>query len=197
MAIVRAILRDDALAQFVTSLKTQRAAAANNQLSDQMVETALKAVSLSVFPHRALETQKLWMRRHMKKPTSMTFRTLQAKVVQINQYLPAFPDATGNDSFDETELISILEFALLTHWWQKFDLDGYVPTKHNSACLLRECEVLERKEPSNLAKKVPKKRRRKKGSLVLVRASPLRASFVVSTAGEHTLCRNAGRCISN
>ena len=157
-AIIRAILRDNALAQFVTSIDSQRAAAPNNQLDEAMVEEALKAVSASIFPHRALETQKLWMRRHMKKPITMSFRTLQAKVVQINQYLPAFPEATEADRFDETELISILEFALPNHWRQKFDLDGYVPTEHNRARLLCECKALERNEPGDLAKKVPKKK---------------------------------------
>ena len=84
-AIVRAVIRDDALAQFTTALEARRQNAQNNQLVVADVEEALKAVSLSVFPHRALENQKLWMRRHMKKPFSMSYRTLQAKVVQINQ----------------------------------------------------------------------------------------------------------------
>ena len=161
-AIVRAVLRDDALAQFATSLEAQRKEAADNQLTVEMVEAALSAVSASVFPHRALENQKLWMRRHMKKPVGMSFRSLQAKVVQINQYLPAFPEASEEDKFGESELLGILEYALPSHWRQKFDLDGYVPTEHDRARLLRECEAMERNEPGELAKRVPKKKKTKK-----------------------------------
>ena len=159
--IVRAVLRDDALAQFETSMESQLELEANNQITLVIVETALKAVSASVFPHRALENQKLWMRRHMKKPLSMSYRTLQAKVVQMNQYLPAFPDATEADRFSVQELLGILEYALPSHWRQKFDLDGYVPTEHNRARLLRECEALERNEPGDLSRKVPRKRAKK------------------------------------
>ena len=65
-AIVRAIVWDDALVQFDTTLEAQRQAAPNNQLRVENVETALKVVSALVFPLHALEYQKLWMGRHMK-----------------------------------------------------------------------------------------------------------------------------------
>ena len=126
-----------------------------------MVDEALEAVGASVFPHRALENQKLWMRRHMKKPSHMAYRTLQAKVLQINSFLPAFPGATAADRFSASDLLGVLEFALPSHWRSKFDLDGYVPTEHDRARLLRECEALERNEPGDLAKKVPRKNRKK------------------------------------
>ena len=159
--VVRAILRDDALAQFTTALEAQLETAPNAQVTVEIVEAALEAVSASVFPHRALENQKLWMRRHMKKPSTMSYRTLQAKVVQMNHYLAAFPDATEGDRFTPQELLGILEFALPTHWRQKFDLDGYVPTEHDRKRLLRECEALERNEPGELGKRVPRKKGKK------------------------------------
>ena len=162
-SVVRAILRDDALAQFTTALESEQAGQDGNvpALTVEMVEVALTAVTSAIFPHRALETQKLWMRRHMKKPLSMTYRSLQAKVLQINSYLPAFPDASENDKFSERELLGILEFALPNRWRKKFDLDGYVPTDHNRARLLRECEALERNEPGETGR-IPRKQPKKK-----------------------------------
>ena len=43
-------------------------------------------------------------------------------------------------------MLEILEFALPASWRAKFDLDGYVPTKHDRARLLNECEAIERNE---------------------------------------------------
>ena len=161
-SVVRAVLRDDVLTQFDSALETARAGGGAAQLVAGDVETALNAVSSAVFPYRALEIQKLWMRRHMKKPKTMSYRSLQAKILQINGYLPFFPDASATDRFSERELLEILEFALPAHWRTKFDLDGYVPTNHDRARLLRECEAMERNEPGKLADKVPRKPAKKK-----------------------------------
>ena len=155
-------LRDDALTQFETALEGARAGNAGGPLVVQNVETALNAVSSSVFPFRALEIQKLWMRRHMKKPKGVSYRSLQAKVLQINGYLPFFLDASADDRFSDRELLEILEFSLPAHWRTKFDLDGYVPTDHDRARLLRECEAMECNEPGSLVDKVPKKAAKRK-----------------------------------
>ena len=132
-SVIKAVLRDDALTQFETALEGARADNGGGPLVVANVETALTAVSASVFPYRALESQKLWMRRHMKKPKGVSYRSLQAKILQINGYLPFFSEASTNDRFSERELLEILEFALPAHWRTKFDLDGYVPTDHDRA----------------------------------------------------------------
>ena len=144
-------MRDDALTVFEAALEAQAEGneddeVAPQQLTTEMVDTALQAVTASVFPHRALETQKLWMRRHMKKPAGMTYRLMQAKVLKMNRSLALFPDASQESRFTPAELLELLEFALPANWRAKFDLDGYVPTKHDRARLLRECEAIERSE---------------------------------------------------
>ena len=151
MALVKTILQDDALTVFMASIESQTEVvegqeAAATQLTNEKVELALKAVTSSVFPHRALETQKLWMRRHMKKPAGMSYRLMQAKVLKMNKSLPLFPDATMESKFTSAELLELLEFSLPASWRAKFDLDGYVPTKHDRARLLTECEAIERNE---------------------------------------------------
>ena len=40
-------------------------------LLEDIVERGRNAVAGMIFPHRALETQKLWMRRGMKKPKEL------------------------------------------------------------------------------------------------------------------------------
>ena len=150
-AIVTTILRDDALTVFQAAMEAQQEGEEEDQQGPmpatiEMVDAALQAVTASVFPHRALETQKLWMRRHMKKPAGMTYRLLQAKVLKMNRSLVLFPEANQDSKFNNAELLELLEFALPATWRAKFDLDGYVPTKHDRGRLLRECEAIERNE---------------------------------------------------
>ena len=57
-SVVKAVLRDDVLTQFETALEGARADNGGGPLVVANVETALTAVSASVFPYRALEIQK-------------------------------------------------------------------------------------------------------------------------------------------
>jgi hypothetical protein len=43
-------------------------------LSDVIIQAGLNAVTETIFPHRVLEMQKLWMQRGMKKPKELSFR---------------------------------------------------------------------------------------------------------------------------
>jgi hypothetical protein len=54
-------------------------------LMDQVAEV--------VFPHRALEIQKLWMNRGMRKPLDMSTRKTAAAITKMNneQQSPTFP----------------------------------------------------------------------------------------------------------
>ena len=45
------------------------------------VETALNAVAMSVFPHKALEIQRLWMNHWMFKPAELTTRQTTAVII--------------------------------------------------------------------------------------------------------------------
>ena len=66
------------------------------------VQEALDKVGRNVFPHRALENQKQWMRRHLCKPADMPFCKMVSSVVRINSYLPYLPGATKNDKFSKS-----------------------------------------------------------------------------------------------
>jgi hypothetical protein len=61
--------------------------AADIELDNEMIETALTDVSKNIFRHRALEIQKLWMGRAIRKPKDMTVRKLVAIITKINKSL--------------------------------------------------------------------------------------------------------------
>jgi hypothetical protein len=110
------------------------------------VATALKAVTATVFPHRALEIQKLWMNRKMFKPVELTTRQTSAAINRLNNALPLFPNGSDASKFSPTEIVGLLEWSLPPAWRAKFDLDGYIPTLDSKARLIEACEAIERNE---------------------------------------------------
>ena len=77
-----------------------------------MITEALEAVSVDIFPHRALENQKLWMRRSICKPKDMSFRKMASALTRMNAKLIRFPGADEDDLFSTGELLEILEWSL-------------------------------------------------------------------------------------
>ena len=122
-----------------------------------MVTKAMAEVSNTIFPHRALEIQKQWMRKHLKKPTDLSIRLTSSALSRMNNCLPFFPGGDEDSKFSQEELLEILECSLPFAWRQKFDYDGYVPTDHNKAKLISSCEAIERKEESQKGDKKQKK----------------------------------------
>ena len=57
------------------------------EITRENVEIALKAVATTVFPHRALEIQKLWMNRRMFKLAELTTWQTLAAINRFNNAL--------------------------------------------------------------------------------------------------------------
>jgi hypothetical protein len=114
--------------------------------TSEHVAAALKAVTKTVFPHRALEIQKLWMTRKMFKPAELSTRQTAAAINRLNNALPLFPGGDEDSKFSTNEVVGLLEWALPPAWRAKFDLDGYVPTSDTKARLIEACEAIERNE---------------------------------------------------
>ena len=152
--VIRTILRGDSWTAFESSVQESRvnpaAPAVPLPLTIEMVDTALKAVSNEVFPHRALTNQVGWMKRRMRKPATMSIRQYVASVTQMNGKLIRFPGATDSDLFDAPNLLELLEFSVPDTWRAKFDLAGYIPTNHDKTRLVMEGEQIER--AANLVK---------------------------------------------
>ena len=51
----------------------------------------IQAVTLGVFPQKALQDQKKWMRHFLNKPRDMPVQDYIAQVIKINNYLAEFP----------------------------------------------------------------------------------------------------------
>ena len=120
-----------------------------NEITTDHVTTALKAVTASVFPHRALETQKLWMNRKMFKPSDLSTRQTAAAINRLNNALPMFPNGSEGSKFTPTEVIGLLEWSLPSAWRAKFDLDGFIPSMHTKGKLVAACEAIERNQVTN------------------------------------------------
>ena len=155
---VRSTLMGETLANYDSAIDD--GTANDVQLTTEIVDDALKTVAKEIFPHRALERQKQWMIRDMRKPYELTTRKYFSAVVRMNNALPRFPGATEESKFPEKELIRLLEYSLPHKWQQKFDYDNYIPTEHDRTRLLRECEAIERNQ---IDQKTASEKKTKKG----------------------------------
>ena len=111
---VRALVRGESLTAFETALQDAHTV---DELGDQPitsdnVQTAIDAVTTTVFPHRSLELQKTWMNRKMFKPIELTTRQTAAAINRLNNALPMFPSGTANSKFSDTEIVGLLEWSL-------------------------------------------------------------------------------------
>ena len=145
---VRALVRGESAVAFETALQDARTNEEGEMVTISLdsVNKALEAVTHSVFPYRALETQRLWMNRKMFKPSELTTRQMAASINRLNNALPFFPTGSDSSKFTEIEIIGLLEWSLPAPWRAKFDLDGYIPTLHSKTRLIEACEAIERNE---------------------------------------------------
>jgi hypothetical protein len=150
----RALVRGKSAVTFETALQDVRTAEEGqiSPISVEHVNQSLSAVTETVFLHRALETQRLWMNRKMFKPVELTTRQMTASINRLNNALPFFPTATEASKFSEIELIGLLEWSLPATWRATFNLDSYIPTLHSRAKLIEACEAI---EPSEIAVERP------------------------------------------
>jgi hypothetical protein len=92
------------------------------------INNSLLAVTNIVFPYRTLKTQKHWMSKYVRKQYNMGAKQFTTSMSTINNYIPYFPNAAVLPTYSKEELVGILEFAVLSHWWKAFDLRDYLPT---------------------------------------------------------------------
>jgi hypothetical protein len=128
---IRVLLKGESLTVFKTALEDVRVDPDPNvnalqALTIEHIGRAMDQVSSAVFPHRALEIQKLWMVRGMKKPYELLTRKTAAAIMKINNCLPVFPLGLPASRFTDQEVVGLLEWSLPSTWRKKFNLDGYV-----------------------------------------------------------------------
>jgi hypothetical protein len=156
------VVRGESAVPFETALQDSRVTAEGEivPISTDHVQESLKAVTETVFPHRALETQRLWMNRKMFKPVELITRQMASSINRLNNALPFFPNATEASKFLEVELIGLLEWSFPVTWRAKFDLDRYIPP------FIQRPSWLKRVRPLNAAKSPSKEERSQNHKMV-------------------------------
>ena len=87
-AMARRLLKGDALTAFnngSTQYATESTATFN---------AVIKTLTAHVFPMKALQQQKRYMRRFIRKPFDMKVQDFVSRMGELNEYLTSFPNAT-------------------------------------------------------------------------------------------------------
>jgi hypothetical protein len=106
------------------------------------VEESLCAVTTIVFNFCALEKQKQWMNKYMKKPYNLSAKMMSTALSRINNYLLSFPDGDANSKFTDEELVALLDFSLPASLRKAMDLKGYVASQHDKKLLVDQCKII-------------------------------------------------------
>ena len=78
----RQLLQGSALATFEANVSLTES---HTETNDSF-EVAIRAVGKDIFPKRAAQTQKRYLRRFLRKPSEMPTKRFVARVVEINNY---------------------------------------------------------------------------------------------------------------
>ena len=141
--LCKRVLEGDALAAF------NSAAELRGNETNEHFEECLADVTAHVFPARALQSQKRYMRRFLQKPADVSIREHVARVVEINKLLPEFPPIREDDestSLPDDELLDLLEFGIPNSWQKTMMVQDFDPVDHTISEFIRFCERLENTE---------------------------------------------------
>lgn len=136
-AMIRRILDGDALAKF-----DEKAAEFGTETVANC-QVCLNEVTRHVFPQRALQYQRRYMRRYLRKPVNVSTRAFNARLVEMNAYLPEFPPFGPQQQLADDDLSEILEFAVPNSWNRTMVLQGFNASEKTTTEIVEFCERLE------------------------------------------------------
>ena len=136
-AMTRTLLAGDPLAVFNTAA-TELESETNANFKLVLVE-----LHKNSFPRKSLRVQKRYMRHNMRKPFDMVIHKYVARVREINGYLDSFPPCSDGPSFEDDELLDILESQIPNAWQQAIVLQGIYPVEHSIPEFIEFCERME------------------------------------------------------
>ena len=139
------------------------------------LKSCVEAVKSHVFPKNALFKQISYMRT-VTKPKTMSIKTYILRMVELNEYIPQFPNADETNKFEDTALKFIIESAIPNSWRRKLYESDFYPAKETLEALVGKLEAYEDVEGSDF--EIPKKPR---GSGV---AKMPRSSSLLPQSGE-------------
>ena len=161
----------------LTTFESHVTSTVNHSETVPSFSQAIMAVGNDVFPKRAAQTQKRYLRRYLRKPVDMSTKKYAARVVEINSYFKYFPWVEGTNGppepLAEDELIDIMEFGCPPRWQKVMVMHDFDSTKATVKEFVEFCERLERTEDDpgkdndqkkrsfNEKDRIPRKKRRK------------------------------------
>ncbi len=150
--ILKTVLKGTALEVVETSM-------GDEQVTNAKLKEAIDALKKLVFPHQALQTQKRYMKKDLKKPFSMDVREFFNRVNTLNRYLHEFPGADADSHFNEEDMQEILVYAMPAMWRSRMDEVGFDPFADDvtQADLLAKVEALERYQRKIMSQKGSRK----------------------------------------
>ena len=112
-------------------------------------EALIKDLRDQLFPQRALQQQKRYMRRSLRKPRNMSIRVYVNRVLEMNDQLVSYPgtfDNTDGTKLPEDEILNLLEFGIPNTWQKAMLLQDFDPQVHTVNDFVQFCERLETME---------------------------------------------------
>ena len=149
-AVAKTLLRGDALTVF------EQAEIARGTQTMPHYEKCLDDVAEHVFPEKAGQIQKRYMRRNIHFSKDYTVKAWVARVKELNGYLKDFPDhnGTATQPLDPDELMDILEYGVPASWRREFTVQGFDPVDQGIRKFVEFCTRLELCVPSGPEPKV-------------------------------------------
>ena len=147
-AMTRRLLMGDALSQFDAKAEELRKAAEAPEggvweETDKNLTACLNSVTEKVMPKRALQTQKRYMRRIIRKPVEMKIREYLTRFMELNKYLEQFPPFDEEQNLPDDEVMEHAEFAIPNSWQNQMVMHNFNTVENSMADFIEFCERLE------------------------------------------------------
>ena len=173
----------------------------------QNFKIVVKELTKYFFPQHAVRIQKRYIRRFLKKPKDMKFRTFVSCVLKLNGHLDKFPEEVLNVTptiLENDEIKDILHHACPKSWQDQMTKLGFNFPDKTIEQMVEFCERFERveddvipkkkrsskKESSSSSKKVTRKRKK----VTFNSSSSDNSSDESSTDGRFKWCKYHGKC---
>ena len=175
-ALPRDVTAGETAVQYCARIERIREAVPEPDINDDMIDHGLGSVIESVCPYKALEKQKRYMRRFMRKPADMLTRTYVNHIIRMNnEEIPCLPPFIPGQGLSEDEIVDIVLYGVPKSWINKMDEHDFDPLAHSLEELISFCERLEsaeqldrgaaeHKQPSNGKKSSSKKFKSSRGN---------------------------------
>ena len=111
---------------------------------------ATEALIAKMFPSKALNKQKAYMHRHLRKPIDMKLRDYVERVQTLNNYLKEFPPFALNQAIPDDALVEICYHGLPRSWKDFLLLQGFDEQEGSLAQLTDMSERIETMESMSM-----------------------------------------------